>query len=962
MKTKIFTFFGAVMLAMASLNATTVTVGTSGTYPSIAQAIAGIGTITEPLIIELTADYVMTADSILAIPGADATNTVTIRPQGSLTVAGTGGFVWKMKGCSYVTIDGRVGGSGATVLTLKADTIVGNSLLATPLLKKNSALITTNCSNNVIQYVNFKGATSESYWRGQPIVPPTMGTVTLASGTTNLSIDHCDLGPINNITGTPTVALVSLGTAIAPNSGIVISNNNIYDYFALDLNKCVTVASSGVGVLIYDYNSNCTVSGNSFYKTYAHPAAMFANNNNARTVAVAIQNTSGSGFIVKDNYIGGSAPECGGSEFTVDIRNNSTFDGVYLSTSTSALSAVYGNTIKNLMILSHSQVAQTYQCSGIFINGGKVNVGIKEDGTTASPNIIGDMSASSVGANASIKFCGTNNNAAFSGIIYNSLADGNVKISNNKIGGVSVNLFKDYTTVRSASFVGVNILGTVASTMLIDNNQIGNNETGIAPSSMSIQNYMSRSNYGINVNPALAVATSLTITNNRINNMYHAQQIATQTYNHGIFINTSVLCPVTISGNEIRDLVFTNGRVNDTPINWGGAIFCGSQGAGSDISNNTIYNIEGLSAASTNVIGIQLNPTVSAAVMNVYNNKIYNLSSNVTRKLGQYATGSTGIFAFTTGAVTPTLNVYNNMIRLGYDRTGNGVTLANTYIGIRDSIVSTSSVATANYYGNTIYIGGSNVAASDSISAFGMCFAAASSVTRNVKNNLLINARSNTSGSGAPANRSNIIGSSNAAGIGHYAIVTGGGSTGLTNFNSNNNDYVANGTGGVLGRFALGAEAINLAAIQSYTGGDLNSIADLSPVFVDATGSTPNLHLNQSNYNFNEGLNYAAILPAPFNVDYDGNERKSSNRTIGGDEYFGAVTSDFTPANSNIFVSVAKGEIIVNNIKAGQTIVVLGLNGQLVKQTIANEGQTSLKLQSGIYLVKTSQKIFKVVI
>ena len=50
------------------------------------------------------------------------------------------------------------------------------------------------------------------------------------------------------------------------------------------------------------------------------------------------------------------------------------------------------------------QVAQLYQSSGIFINGGKVVTGITEAATVA-PNIIGDMSPSSVGASASIKYC-----------------------------------------------------------------------------------------------------------------------------------------------------------------------------------------------------------------------------------------------------------------------------------------------------------------------------------------------------------------------------------------------------------------------------------------------------------------------------------------------------------------------------------------------------------------------------
>ncbi len=421
-----------------------------------------------------------------------------------------------------------------------------------------------------------------------------------------------------------------------------------------------------------------------------------------------------------------------------------------------------------------------------------------------------------------------------------------------------------------------------------------------------------------------------------------------------------MLCPVAITGNEIRDMVFTNGRVNDTPINWGGAIFCGAQN-NSTISGNSIYNISGLDAASTNVIGIQLNPTISTANMNVFSNQIYNLSSNVTRKLGQYGTGCNGILVSGAGGgLQPTLNVYNNMIRLGYDRSGNADMLATNYIGIRDTLIA-SDLCKVNYIGNTIYIGGSNVALSDSISSMGICIATSSTVnpTRTVKNNLIVNARSNTTGSGAPAYK--IKNGVNASGVGHYAIGTGGSATGLINFTSNNNNYVANGVGGVLGRFTSKAEAADLAAIQSFTGGDANSI-NVTPVFVNETGATPNLHLNQSNYNANEGLKFAAVLTAPFNVDFDGNPRHDKNPTIGANEYTGFVTALNPNAKSVLIISVKGDEITIHNSSFGNVISVYNVNGQNVKLLLSNEGITSFKMQSGVYIIKVNNEVSKIVI
>jgi hypothetical protein len=476
MKTKIFTFLLAVSLLTAfQVKAITVTVGASGTYPSISAAIVGVGTISEPLIIELTTDYVQTTDIISAIAGADATNTVTIRPKGTLTVTGNNGYVWKMDGCEYVNIDGRVDGVGASVLTLVADTTTTD---------KPTALLITNAKNNSVNYVNFKGATltSAGAFVSQPTIAPSIGVITISLGVTNLLIDHCNVGPLERIKGTPTVSIFAQGSAIAPSTNIMISNCNIYDFNARDLNKCTTTPGSGVGILILDNTSNCIVSGISFYQTYHR--RIFANNNNAKTCAIAVQNTNGSGYRINDNFIGGSEPMCEGDYYTDSITNNTAFNAIYTSVSNSGTTAIYGNTIKNIALLAHSPIAQLYQSAMISVNGGSVLVGINEDGITAAGNIIGDVSETKTGANASIRFVGTNNNATFTGIAYISLADASVKIANNIIAGVTVDFFNNYTTERTVYFTGINILGTATSSILIENNQIGNNTVGTAPTSM----------------------------------------------------------------------------------------------------------------------------------------------------------------------------------------------------------------------------------------------------------------------------------------------------------------------------------------------------------------------------------------------------------------------------------------------------------------------------------------------
>jgi hypothetical protein len=941
MKTKLITslIVLGITFGLPAKATQTVTVGATGTYPSISAAITGIGTITEPFLIELLADYAQTTDEVTVIAGANATNTVTIRPQvgvASLTVAGSAGYVWRMNGCQYVTIDGRAGGEGAVVLTLRADTTVAAPPTITTLntaLKKSIALqITNSSSNNVIQYVNFRAATNESFWNGQPTVAPTMGTITLGAGSTNITIDHCDIGPLHAYTGTPSVAIVSLGTLATPNSGIVISNNNIYDYFARDLNKCQTVPGMGVGVLIYDYNSNCTVSGNSFYQTLAR--SLYANQANAKTAAIAIQNVSGSGFIVKDNYIGGSQSQCGGSVYSNTIGNNTSFNAIHIGASNTGTSAVYGNTIKNLYIYAHSPIAQIYQSAGIYIGGGNVMVGVKEDGTTASANIIGDQSAAAVGqTSAAITFTGSSTNAAFSAILFNSLAGANVKISNNKIAGICV---KAYATSRTSSFIGINILGTGASTTLIDNNEIGNNDIAVAPTSMSIQNYQGRGCFGIYMNSAGAATSVMTISNNKINNMYKpTEAIVTtnQTYVNGIWFNASAIAfPVTINNNEIRDLVFSCNRINDTQYYWSSGITFGGIAAGSVIKNNTIYNIEGQAANSSSVIGINLLPTANATTIDVYNNTIYNLSSDKTRKMSQYATGLTGIFCnnYNGAAISPTINVYNNMIRLGYNRAGSDLATISTIVGIRDSI-NTTGAAKANYYHNTIYIGGNNVVATDTVPTFGMSFAtsATNAVVRNVKNNLIVNARSNET-----------------TGSGHYAIATGSANA-LTNFTATNNNYAVTGTGGVLGRFTDKTNAATLSAVQGYTG-DANS-KNVNPVFVNATGTVANLHLDPTNYPTNSYLNAGTPIEV-ITTDID-NDSRGGVPTMGADEFTGPGTLISNVINSEIKMYSRNQDLIILGATKGDIISIFNMNGQRVHRSISNANVYSTQLSKGIYIV-----------
>src|SRR5262249_35918078 len=120
--------------------------------------------------------------------------------------------------------------------------------------------------------------------------------------------------------------------------------------------------------------------------------------------------------------------------------------------------------------------------------------------------------------------------------------------------------------------------------------------------------------------------------------------------------------------------------------------------------------------------------------------------------------------------------IQNNMIQLGLDKDGNSITPGYSIIGIR-----AIAGAMASYYYNSVYIGGSGVAAGAS-STFGFLSSVVNN-TRTYKDNIFWNARSNATGGG----------------FAHVAISVGGTAANPPGLSSNNNDLYATGTDGVVG-------------------------------------------------------------------------------------------------------------------------------------------------------------------
>ncbi len=197
------------------------------------------------------------------------------------------------------------------------------------------------------------------------------------------------------------------------------------------------------------------------------------------------------------------------------------------------------------------------------------------------------------------------------------------------------------------------------------------------------------------------------------------------------------------------------------------------------------------------------------------------------------------------------LKYRNNMIRLGIDATGSSINTGLVFQGFLESSGG------SEYFHNSIYVGGSSTTGAgnsyciNSVPVTG---------TRDIRNNILWNARSNAGGTGK-----------------HYALKVGT----LTNLTSDYNDLQATGSGAIL--MANGAtDYAFLPLWHMATLMDLHSVTG-DPIFVNATGNATsvNLHITPA---ANTPIESAGEAIGTVTSDFDNDTRASNTPTdIGAD-------------------------------------------------------------------------------
>lgn len=871
-------------------------VGPNETYKTLTAALAALTSgVSGAVTLELQSNYTSTAETFPIVIASNAcfnaANTLTIRPAAGangLVIASLGlGAAIDLNGANYVTIDGRPGGTGSAMSVTAAGVLNATNLNIINTNNSGAAIVLENgATNNIIKYCDLQGQNANNASQPNTLSGVVYFGNTGANGNDNNTLDHCNIHSTGTNITKPSIGIYSLGydnsSSVAAYAAPFNDNNavlgcNIYDYFS---------TGNSVGLELNMGNSGWTISANHFFETegitVSAAAAAF---NRAIWIApfrAASAGEIGNGFIITGNFIGGSAPNCGGTPYTFANGTAGFFEGIRLEIADAATplaaSSVQGNTITNINITT-STTNDALHAIAVLAGRGNVEIG------NNTGNIIGSATGSNGAADGGITinatglvashmlfFGGTYNTIvknntignvlltaagnSFSGIFANSAITGN--FSNNTI----TNITASNTGTTTGRFVNGIHIPSGSPVLTIANNLIQNLTCNYATTGTAASQVI-----GINI-AATTAGMSGGITGNAIRNLVNATQSTATTINSaiiGINMNSSNAAGCTVTGNTIHSLVLS-GTATTAAVNVIGLYYSGTTTVTNTVSKNFIHSFDATAVnTSASFTGIQLN-------------------------------GGAAVYS-------------NNMIRLGIKPDGTSVTTALTINGIVCNTASANS-----FYHNSIYIGGTGVGTgTGNTSAFSRL---ATSGTYDIRNNIFVNARANANGGGK-----------------HFSISFGGATTGAT---VNYNVYQYNGSGG---RFA-NSGAVEIPTYMNsgtpttgWLAGDLKSVTG-DPNFINPTGnlSALNLHINTTGVSVAEGTGTAITS---ITDDYDNDTRSGLTPVDIGADAGNFVAAAATCTTPNTPTGLVLTTVSATEIDGSFTASAGGANGYLIVRYLA---------------------------
>lgn len=847
----------------------TATAGTLGPtdYATVKGAFDAInaGTHRGTISITVVGDTTETASAVLNASGSGSASytSIGIQPSGGAARTITGNItapLIDLNGADNVTIDGLNTGNNALTIS---NTNAGSAANICAIRFINDA------TNNTVQNSTILG--SETLSGGF-----VCGTIFFSTGTSSGNdgnvITNNSIGPAGS--NLPVAAIFSNGT-VSPtalnNSGVQITNNKIFDFFA--------TTNSASGINVNGGSTDWTITGNSFYQTASRAGG-------SGGILNPIVINTGDNHNIAGNFIGGTAANVGGTPLTVNGTAAAyKFIGIQLNVGTTTATNVQNNTIANISFISSSTAILPGVWSGILINGGNVNIGTTLGNTIGSATGTGSITANASGGT------GTSVGIANAG-------SGTVSISNNTIGSLNIvgaTASGNSSTTNGHSFNGIQV---TAGTNTISGNTIGSTTTANSINASGTATSNAQSVTGIN---GFSSTVSTAITNNTIANLNNATTgtVATSQV-RGIATSVGVN---TITGNTVRNLSTPSASAGNQSASPVLGISQTATVAGQTVSQNTVLSLSTSDVtAATNLYGIYYSGPGSGSNL-VARNFVHSLSVASPNGL------QVGIYA-RAGVAT----YLNNMVRLGIDAAGNSTGRANI-IGIN------ADTTAANFYFNSVFIGGSVANGNDTV-AF-IC------QTSDVRDNAFVNGRSTTSGAGKNYS---------------YQLLN---TVGTSDYNI----YLANGTGGVLASIGF-VDRPTLSAIQSATGQDSHSLT-ADPLFKtpNGTSSTVDLHITNPSINGPSPASNSGTTISGVTNDFDNDTRGVSTPDIGADEFDQAVTINASvnlPAGSYTSITVDSPAVVTltGNITVTGSVTVNN-GGTLNCGTFIISGGGTFTLNSG---------------
>lgn len=335
--------------------------------------------------------------------------------------------------------------------------------------------------------------------------------------------------------------------------------------------------------------------------------------------------------------------------------------------------------------------------------------------------------------------------------------------------------------------------------------------------------------------------TTNTITNVIVeNNLIQSNPLASTLRGYGV-----TLASASNAGNT--GIVFRNNVITQfyaRGINLTGGF------PGIEVYGNELYHTDVVTQPTTTEFSAIYFSTTASPGAKIHSNYIHDI------RLTNGATAINGLYIFNGNSSGAPVQFYNNRIMIGGEVS---VTAADLPIyGLRENALSGSLI---DIYYNSVYVGGVLGSGANNSAAFRK----QASNFVNLKNNIFYNARTNSAGTGT-----------------HWAIM----SNNTTYASIGNNDYFADGSGGVLG------------TTDGTTAGNRLTLGDwLAAVPADG-GSI------SQNPNFVAGLKINETIPTQLEsggvpisgitVDFEGDLRNVTTPDIGADEFNG-IALDLTP-------------------------------------------------------------------